>query len=161
MRLPLLAGAALCVSSLAAHADSISIVLDSVNNGTYSYGLQVASTEDLESGTIIEFNGLYGVTGAVATDGEFTAVVGSTRVRFIQNKATNEYFGDSSDLFEITSTSGVPGVVSYLGVVVTAGDISGTVDGPAPPSVTPEPSGIALLGTGVLGIAGVVRKRFA
>jgi hypothetical protein len=97
----------------------------------------------------------------VATDGEFTAVVGSTRVRFIQNKATNEYFGDSSDLFEITSTSGVPGVVSYLGVVVTAGDISGTVDGPAPPSVTPEPSGIALLGTGVLGIAGVVRKRFA
>ena len=30
-----------------------------------------------------------------------------------------------------------------------------------PASVTPEPSSIALLGTGMLGIAGVMRKRFA
>ena len=30
-----------------------------------------------------------------------------------------------------------------------------------PASVTPEPSSIALLGTGMLGVAGVVRKRFA
>ena len=28
-------------------------------------------------------------------------------------------------------------------------------------AVTPEPSSIALLGTGLLGIAGIVRKRFA
>jgi hypothetical protein len=29
-----------------------------------------------------------------------------------------------------------------------------------PPAVTPEPTGIALLGTGLLGLAGVVRRRF-
>ena len=32
---------------------------------------------------------------------------------------------------------------------------------PAAASVTPEPSSIALLGTGILGLAGLMRKRFA
>lgn len=32
---------------------------------------------------------------------------------------------------------------------------------PAASSITPEPSSFALLGTGLLGVAGVMRKRFA
>lgn len=43
------------------------------------------------------------------------------------------------------------------------GDFVGHLTGPnatPPPPATPEPSSIALLGTGLLGIAGVLRKRF-
>lgn len=42
----------------------------------------------------------------------------------------------------------------------TSGDTL-TITQVATPAVTPEPSSIALLGTGLLGAAGVLRKRFA
>lgn len=39
-------------------------------------------------------------------------------------------------------------------------DMTITVD-PASPSATPEPSSLALLGTGILGLAGLARRKFA
>lgn len=49
------------------------------------------------------------------------------------------------------------GTGSGFGVALTA-DLS--TSAPVNPSVTPEPSSIALLGTGLLGVAGLMRKRF-
>lgn len=54
----------------------------------------------------------------------------------------------SSDLYG-------PGGTGVIGA--TAGTIKYP---PPPPTVTPEPSSLALLGSGVLGLAGVVRRKF-
>lgn len=61
-------------------------------------------------------------------------------------------------LIQTSATSFTPGLVSAID------SSTSTVNGYIPAiatTVTPEPSGIALFGTGMLGIAGVVRKRFA
>jgi hypothetical protein len=82
--------------------------------------------------------------------------------------------------FAFSDTSvGVPNVVSatgnlatHLDVNVNAGDIdlagvsigggSAKIDiiNPNPAAVTPEPNGLTLLGTGLLGMAGVMKKKF-
>lgn len=61
-------------------------------------------------------------------------------------------FGDTTLSFDSFTTSG-----NYVGERRSV-DLTGTT-GTLP--ATPEPSTIALLGTGLLGVAGVMRKRFA
>ncbi len=65
----------------------------------------------------------------------------------------------TAGLFELDSTSPVTITVA---LAITPPDPDPPLDPPSDPSaVTPEPSSIALLSTGILGIAGIARRRFS
>jgi hypothetical protein len=57
-----------------------------------------------------------------------------------------------TDAFPFVSDLNVAGATGNVGATATIGR--------TPPSATPEPSSLMLLGTGALGLAGVVRRRF-
>lgn len=74
------------------------------------------------------------------------------------------YIGSANDLFSFTDdlhnfplAGGQFNTQDASGNYVGGAQYSGTM---TPVSVTPEPSSFALLGTGLLGVAGVLRRRF-
>ena len=61
--------------------------------------------------------------------------------------------------YELSTGAATYFTLNLDGQEIATGTIS--VEPASTLAVTPEPSSIALLGTGMLGVAGVVRKRFA
>ena len=175
MRLALLAAAALCVSSLAAHADTYQIA---VTSGTDNLVFDVPSspTNPQQTGTGgFELNNLMFTFDGSRSTGDiafypassqfegFEAQFGSSFQYFVAVEGIQVFTGTTQaptfTLGQFTSTDvyGLAGSTATVNIT----DIAVTPPPTSPTSVTPEPSSIALLGTGMLGIAGVVRKRFA
>lgn len=193
MRLSLFAVAALCVSSVAAHATSITYTERATATGSLD---GVAFTNQLltltatsDSAAVMSSGGTYftpqlTISGLVAGIGSFTIAGGQVfgNQTYTVDGFTDGKLGDILDIvnpvFSAYDLKSAIGPVSgstesslqnyptatgnfNLSSVGSTGSFQAAVTTSAPVAVTPEPSSITLLGTGLFGVFGMMKRRFA
>jgi PEP-CTERM motif len=145
-------------------AHGSSIVLESSGSGLYQYELILTPGSSIDNSQTITLTGLSGVTGVVLPNPvlspSFFAFFTSTSVTVYEFGPPFSVSGDFTDFLVLGSTSPSSGEVAYT-INSSPTSSSGMVVGPVPVNATPEPSSFALLCTGLLGLAGVVKRRFA
>lgn len=158
MRLHCLMAVALLATGIAAHADTISTF--TIKGASQFYGMAgdhntIAGTAviDTTSGLVqsISFTAGGVLESGVDLQNGTNLYVGTGDVHF--TISGNTLIGFKGDNFNLPMMGD-----NYVGQVSFG---SSTITPSAPTSVTPEPSSIALLSTGLLGIAGIARKRVA
>lgn len=160
----------LVLSVRASRADSI--VLTSPAPGVYGYGIELDPGSPgvmAVTGDSLTLTGLFGVTGAsVAPNLGFTATFTSTSATFTETgQSANTPSNPGStpvilpDFFFVDSADTTIGNISYVATTSNQGVLSGTALGPvAPPQPVPEPSSLILAASGLLGLAGMTRRKF-
>ena len=188
MRPTLFALAALCLSSLAAHADTIFDLNATLEYGSVSGTLTLNASSTAFSAvdlTYVGINGVYNFTtissqyfpytiySPTISEVESVGSIPTGRAALELNLPLSSLVGyEGGSICTATFTSACSTTGGYPYPIGTPSFITGTnlgeggydafTSGTLTPvsSVTPEPSTFALLGTGLLGFAGVVRKRF-
>jgi len=131
------------------------------NSGIFGFNV-VGSTAGLNITNMVGVNGFFPAGGQMDGFGNFDVTLECCNPANAVNSfsftvSRTGGFSSASQLFEANST----GAHFAIHIAPTNGNPTGfAADGGTPNTETPEPASMVLLGTGLLGIAGGIRKRF-